>query len=85
MIIYETPTVSPTDVEMLNASEQGEEDEADHMDTEVPHLLTLEEMEIREKAQEEELKRKQEAEEARLEEMEQARLEERIRMEESRK
>jgi hypothetical protein len=85
MIVYETPTVSPTYVEMLNASEQGEEDEADHMDTEVQHLLTLEEMVIREKAQEEELKRKHEAEEARLEEMEQARLDERIRMEESRK
>jgi hypothetical protein len=62
MIIYETPTVSPTDVEMLNASERGEDEEEDHMDTDVPYLLTMEEMEIREKAQEEELKRKLEAE-----------------------
>ena len=85
MIIYETPTVSPTDVEMLNASARGEDEEEDHMDTDVPYLLTMEEMEIREKAQEEELKRKQEAEEARLEELEQAKLEEAIRMEESRK
>lgn len=85
IILYETPNVSPTNVEMHTASEQGEEEEADHMDTEVPHLLTLEEMEIRERAQEEELKRKQEEEEARLEALEQARLDERIRLEESRK
>jgi hypothetical protein len=85
MIIYETPTVSPADVEMQNASERGEDDEEDHMDTDVPYLLTMEEMEIREKAQKEELKRKQEAEEARLEELEQAKLEEAIRMEENRK
>ena len=32
MIVYETPNVSPTDVEMHTASEQGEEEEADHMD-----------------------------------------------------
>jgi hypothetical protein len=85
IIVYETPNVSPTDVEMHTASEQGEEEEADHMDTEVPHLLTLEEMEIQERAQKEELKRKQEEEEARLEALEQARLDERIRMGESRK
>lgn len=85
IIVYETPNVSPTDIEMHTASDQGEEEEADHMDTEVPHLLTLEEMEIQERAQEEELKRKQEEEEARLEALEQARLEERIRLEESRR
>jgi membrane protein involved in colicin uptake len=85
MIIYETPTVSPTDVDILDASVRGEDDEEDHMDIEVPYLLTMEEMEIREKAQEEEIKRKLEVEEARLEEMEQAKLEEAIPMEESRK
>ena len=33
LIVYETPNVSPTDVEMHTASEHGEEEEADHMDT----------------------------------------------------
>jgi hypothetical protein len=85
MIVYETRTISPEDVEMHNASEREVDDEEDHINTDFPHLMTMEEMEKREKASEEELKRKQEAEEARLEEEEQAKLEEAIRMEESRK
>jgi hypothetical protein len=85
IVVYTTPTVSPTDVEMHNASAAEEEEEEDHMDTETPQLLTMEEMELRERAQEEELKKKQEAEEARLEELAQAKLDETIRMEESRK
>jgi hypothetical protein len=85
LVVYNTPTVSPTDVEMLNASAAEEGEEEDHMDTEAPHLLNMEEMELRERALEEELKKKQEAEEARLEELAQAKLEETIRMEESRK
>lgn len=78
MTVYVSPTVSPADIVM-------EDEGADHMDTEVPYLLSVEEMEIREKAQEEEMRKKHEAEEARLAELEQAKLDERIRLEESRK
>ncbi|MCO6517324.1 MAG: hypothetical protein J6586_12695, partial [Snodgrassella sp.] len=81
MVTYDNPSVSPTDFDMT----MGEDVEGDPMDTDAPRLMSVEEMESRERAQEEELKRKQEAEEARLEELAQAKLEETIRMEESRK
>jgi hypothetical protein len=81
LVAFDNPSVTPTDIEMT----MGEEEEEDPMDTDAPRLMSMEEMELRERAQEEELQRKQEAEEARWEELAQAKLEETIRMEESRK
>jgi hypothetical protein len=85
LVVYDNPSVSPSDFDMTNASAAEEEEEGEPMDTDAPRLLTMEEMELRERAQEEELKRKQEVEEARLEEIAQAKLDETNRMEESRK
>ena len=50
LVAYDNPSVSPTNIEMTNASATGEEEEEDPMDTDDSQLMSMEEMELRERA-----------------------------------